>query len=140
MHSFEFQLLLDRIIGILYGSVIGDAVGLGSEFMRKDEVMFYYPKVYEITQLDCHLHGNQYSTVPTPTLTPTSTPTEPSLEQEQLGSTSPTIPTTAETNEFHGYSQYSMVLSQTGKNLNEPNRLLQYITFDQFIRDRHRSS
>lgn len=33
----------DRMLGCLYGQAIGDALGLGSEFMSKDEVIKNYP-------------------------------------------------------------------------------------------------
>lgn len=33
----------DRFIGTLFGQAIGDALGLGSEFMSKEKVMHYYP-------------------------------------------------------------------------------------------------
>lgn len=33
----------DRFIGTLFGQAIGDALGLGSEFMSKEKVLHYYP-------------------------------------------------------------------------------------------------
>lgn len=71
---------MNRIAGILYGCVLGDAIGLGSEYMEKEEVAFYYPDLIEqLTSL---------------------------LQQENQAS------------------------SQS---------FIHYITFNQFIKDRHRS-
>ena len=37
------ELIKDKMLGCLYGQAIGDALGLGSEFMSKDEVIKNYP-------------------------------------------------------------------------------------------------
>lgn len=34
----------DKMLGCLYGQEIGDALGLGSEFMSKEEVIKNYPE------------------------------------------------------------------------------------------------
>ena len=50
---------MNQIAGILYGCVLGDAIGLGSEYMEKEEVAFYYPVLIE--QLTSLLQENQAS-------------------------------------------------------------------------------
>ena len=37
------ELLLDRVKGTIYGQAIGDALGLGTEFMDDDEMARKYP-------------------------------------------------------------------------------------------------
>ncbi len=37
-------MLRDRILGCLYGQAIGDALGLGTEFMSKEEINRHYPQ------------------------------------------------------------------------------------------------
>ena len=41
--SMNTDKIKDRMLGCLYGQAIGDALGLGSEFMNKDEVHRAYP-------------------------------------------------------------------------------------------------
>lgn len=50
-------MIIDRMLGCLYGQAIGDALGLGSEFMDKDEVIKNYPdrlKNYDQIIQDAH--------------------------------------------------------------------------------------
>lgn len=47
----------DRMLGCLYGQAVGDALGLGSEFMSKDAVLKNYPgglKMYDQIIQDAH--------------------------------------------------------------------------------------
>ena len=44
--------LKDKMLGCLYGQAIGDALGLGTEFMSKDEVRMIYPySLYRYNQI-----------------------------------------------------------------------------------------
>lgn len=51
------DMINDRMLGCLYGQAIGDALGLGSEFMSKEEVLKNYPgglKNYDHIIQDAH--------------------------------------------------------------------------------------
>lgn len=53
----KIQYIRDKMLGCLYGQAIGDALGLGSEFMSKDEVIKNYPdglKTYGHIIQDAH--------------------------------------------------------------------------------------
>ena len=40
----DIEEIKDRIAGCLWGQAIGDALGLGTEFMNRDEVLHTYPE------------------------------------------------------------------------------------------------
>lgn len=44
---FNAQVLCQCVAGVLYGCAIGDAIGVGSEYMSPNEVMIHYPSLVE---------------------------------------------------------------------------------------------
>lgn len=51
----------DKIVGCLYGQAVGDALGLGTEFMSKDEVKRNYPNgLSEYSQMVQDYHRKRW--------------------------------------------------------------------------------
>ena len=49
---YNLQLLDQCIAGVLYGCAIGDAIGVGSEYMSPNEVMTHYPSLVELVHFE----------------------------------------------------------------------------------------
>lgn len=45
--EFEPTTIQDRIKGVIYGHAIGDAIGLGTEFLNREQVLMNYPNGFE---------------------------------------------------------------------------------------------
>lgn len=93
-------------MGIIYGCAIGDAIGLGSEYMSCEEVQFSYPELCELVQLESS----------------SSSTTESGLSSDQVS------------------SEMVEVTSEEESQSEKKYQIMNYITFESFIRDRHRST
>ena len=57
----DIEEIKDRIAGCLWGQAIGDALGLGTEFMSRTEVMNWYPEGLErYGQIMCDWHRSRW--------------------------------------------------------------------------------
>lgn len=93
-------------MGIIYGCAIGDAIGLGSEYMSCEEVQFSYPELCELVQLESS----------------SSSTTESGLSSDQVS------------------SEMVEATSEEESQSEKKYQIMNYITFESFIRDRHRST
>ena len=58
----DIEEIKDRIAGCLWGQAIGDALGLGTEFMSRDEVLHNYPEgLSEYSQIVQDFHRERWS-------------------------------------------------------------------------------
>jgi len=57
----DIEKIKDRIAGCLWGQAIGDALGLGTEFMSRDEVLHNYPEgLSEYSQIVQDFHRERW--------------------------------------------------------------------------------
>ena len=53
---------IDQVRGILFGHAIGDALGIGTEFLSKQQVEEYYPKgLYDYKQIKQDQHRRRWN-------------------------------------------------------------------------------
>ena len=58
----DIEEIKDRIAGCLWGQAIGDALGLGTEFMSRDEVLHNYPEgLSKYSQIVQDFHRERWS-------------------------------------------------------------------------------
>ena len=58
----DIEEIKDRIAGCLWGQAIGDALGLGTEFMSRDEVLHNYPDgLLEYSQIVQDFHRERWN-------------------------------------------------------------------------------
>lgn len=107
---FNAQVLAQCVAGVLYGCAIGDAIGVGSEYMSPNEVMTHYPSLAE------RVHFESASTsVLQCSFALTSEGSMVEIESPSISTLPPAAPPTHPTLQFP-------------------------IQYSEFIRDRHRSS
>lgn len=60
--AMDIEEIKDRIAGCLWGQAIGDALGLGTEFMSRDEVLRNYPEgLSEYSQIVQNFHRERWN-------------------------------------------------------------------------------